>query len=986
MHLPAGVDTAGLSELVAVRAGQHLSTRAVRRSIERLWATGRFTDVVARVQEGGAGAGVTVVFELTPVKQLAELGIVGNVVLRDEQVRAASGLAEGRPFDPDGLDAALRAIQDAYHARGYDSAQVQVERREVPGGVSLTLVVDEGPPTRVAAVTLAGSPGLPLPELLGALGLQVGGVLERAALADGVERLRTRLREQRFYRARVDEPQVKVEGTRASISVPVQAGPQVSFHFHGNHHFTDATLRDVLAYDASEPLDAVIIGRLSRRLAAFYRHRGYHSVRVEPREVPRPDGAELVLVFEVEEGPPLVVREVRFEGNTAFDDETLRQALFERVRVSAPDTGNAPRLMDDPLAIEGRERREQLRDANAPDPSTVFVEGPYLEAADLMTAAYRERGYLQAQVRFAELVREEDTRTARARFVVHEGPQARVASLTREGFPVGGAPLPGSLAPGSVFGFPAVERDRLALGHALGRRGYLFAKVEAQTDVSADGREARVRFRAEPGPQVRVGQIILQGLGRTEESTVRANLKVRAGDVLDPEALFETQRALVLLGIFRQVTVRLLAPETVEPTKDVVVEVRERPRIDGEVAGGYFLVDGPRVQLDTAFPNVNGSGLNLNARGKLNYVGWNAQVLSGEFDCPRECEELTGLPGLGGQGTLSVAQPRLYALLPLEVGARLDVIGERVHRASYVSTRAAAVASLDWAATRWLSLSLQYQLENSRVRPLGVAGTELVSSGRPEEERTRFDYGVFGLHSLRPTATLDFRNDPVNPRRGLLLSTSAELIRGLSVAPTDAQGNPLPAFPINGLKLSGTFSVYVPAGKRAVLAASLRGGTVRQLESGARTIPPKRFFLGGSTSLRGFREDNLLPEDRRRSLHTQLADCRALLNPAGCSQEALVLLGGDSLPSQGGELFTLAKLELRVPVYRALDVGLFTEAGNLWLDPAAFDLAILRPVAGAGLRYSTPVGPLALDVGVNLHRDREVNEPSMQVHFAIGLF
>jgi outer membrane protein insertion porin family len=99
-----------------------------------------------------------------------------------------------------------------------------------------------------------------------------------------------------------------------------------------------------------------------------------------------------------------------------------------------------------------------------------------------------------------------------------------------------------------------------------------------------------------------------------------------------------------------------------------------------------------------------------------------------------------------------------------------------------------------------------------------------------------------------------------------------------------------------------------------------------------------------------------------------------------------VLLDGDALPSQGGELFTLGKLELRVPAYRALDLGFFIEAGNLWLDRTLYDPWLLRPVAGAGLRYSTPVGPIALDVGVNLDRDKAVNEPRTLLHFSIGLF
>ena len=43
-------------------------------------------------------------------------------------------------------------------------------------------------------------------------------------------------------------------------------------------------------------------------------------------------------------------------------------------------------------------------------------------------------------------------------------------------------------------------------------------------------------------------------------------------------------------------------------------------------------------------------------------------------------------------------------------------------------------------------------------------------------------------------------------------------------------------------------------------------------------------------------------------------------------------------------------------------------------------------MAGSGLRYVTPVGPLALDVGVNLAPDALVNEPAFNLHFNIGLF
>ncbi|RYZ35491.1 MAG: hypothetical protein EOO72_12095 [Myxococcaceae bacterium] len=47
---------------------------------------------------------------------------------------------------------------------------------------------------------------------------------------------------------------------------------------------------------------------------------------------------------------------------------------------------------------------------------------------------------------------------------------------------------------------------------------------------------------------------------------------------------------------------------------------------------------------------------------------------------------------------------------------------------------------------------------------------------------------------------------------------------------------------------------------------------------------------------------------------------------------------------------------------------------------------MLRYAAGVGLRYVTPVGPLAFDVGFNLDRDEALNEAPTQFHFSIGTF
>jgi outer membrane protein assembly factor BamA len=73
---------------------------------------------------------------------------------------------------------------------------------------------------------------------------------------------------------------------------------------------------------------------------------------------------------------------------------------------------------------------------------------------------------------------------------------------------------------------------------------------------------------------------------------------------------------------------------------------------------------------------------------------------------------------------------------------------------------------------------------------------------------------------------------------------------------------------------------------------------------------------------------------------------------------------------------------------------LFADFGNLWIDPSnVYDHFSLAASAGTGIRWQTPVGPLALDYGVNLTRlfsapddPRRSYDDFGAFHFAIGLF
>jgi outer membrane protein insertion porin family len=1047
--------------LITVRKGQRLSRQTVQRSIERLFATGRYSDVV--VEREDVPGGVALVFDITLKKTLARITVDGAQEVAPKEVLAASKLVQGSEYYAERLDAAEREVKALYERRGYTQAVVNAQLDESEGGLDVTLLVVEGQPRHLAEVVFGGGPGLPVRQLMGALGLKLGDVLDLDVLNAGIERLRGAFRAARFYRAQVGQPVVEVGPKGARVSVFVLSGPQYAIQFHGNRSFSGKVLEDILHYDGSESLDPDLMVALAKKVATFYRYRGFYDVDVSAHETPSPTHQRALLVFEVQEGDPLFVRDITFSGNTALSASQLKDVVVDRVAAKAPVTLGEIRPTDDPMDLEGQVSKPPARAEPEPDPSSVYVDDAYLEAAQAMEQIYRDRGFSKVSVSLSQVRIDAQSRAATVHFDIHEGGETRIADIQLPGWPEGVASTRASgLDAGDVLDGSALDRARAALLRVLGRAGYVFARVNPQPGFSNDGRLVHLVFQIESGPQVKVGKIIVQGAGK-REPYVRANMAVHEGTVLDPETLFESQKNVVNMGDFSQVTVHLIAPDTAEAVKDVVVEVSPAAQYGYGAGVGYTLVEGPLVQADISGPDVGqtmAAGLNsltnvfrggaegqdasgfdwlkdalaetsFTARGRVSYVGYSALAIGvlGQSAIISDPSVLAGWRGFGGRANLALQHPLIYALvdhIPGKLGWRLDVVAERIFRPSYRFYRGAVVASLEWAYHRaqepdawlWLGrylqsgrygLTFQAEPEYVVVRTEQNIDTLLATLAPADQARLRFPQGNFTLINLRVTPTADFRDDPANPHQGLVVSFPTEYTHAISAQETDSSGVPLSnngPFIITTAKLAGNVTQYVPFGPKWVLALSLRGGGIIRLNPNSQTIPPKRFYLGGSTTMRGFGEDQVIPEDQRELFAEDARNCAALASKAGCTVAAQTVLAGNQIPPQGGELFELAKAELRFPfpLLPSWDTGLFFEAGNLYLNQSPYDfigsLYTLRYDAGFSFRKPTPIGALALGLGFNLNAARDairsalslapvsysLNETIWNFNFSVGQF
>jgi outer membrane translocation and assembly module TamA len=151
------------------------------------------------------------------------------------------------------------------------------------------------------------------------------------------------------------------------------------------------------------------------------------------------------------------------------------------------------------------------------------------------------------------------------------------------------------------------------------------------------------------------------------------------------------------------------------------------------------------------------------------------------------------------------------------------------------------------------------------------------------------------------------------------------------------------------------------------IALSLSSAYNQQLRQRSQTYPDRLIFLGGADSLRGFLQASVIPEDIAQDIldsNNQLTE--------------------NEVTIRGGDILVNPRAELRIPLAGSFYTALFVDSGNIWLDARELDPTALRYAAGSGLRASTPIGPLALDYGINL--DRRPWEDFGAFHFSIGLF
>ncbi len=179
-------------------------------------------------------------------------------------------------------------------------------------------------------------------------------------------------------------------------------------------------------------------------------------------------------------------------------------------------------------------------------------------------------------------------------------------------------------------GAPARGADILAAEtrvlQALRARGYAHARALPRTLLRDPATSSlSVTFRFEPGAQVRIGRMTVEGLDAVDPSLVAARLAPSEGQLLTPVSVEAARNALLSLGTFSVVRAQATTEPRADGTADIAFTVTERlPRIVS-LRGAYASSEGGSIGASWTHRNLFGRAERLEVSGEISGIaerGW----------------------------------------------------------------------------------------------------------------------------------------------------------------------------------------------------------------------------------------------------------------------------------------------------------------------------------------------------------------------------
>jgi len=639
---------------------------------------------------------------------------------------------------------------------------------------------------------------------------------------------------------------------------------------------------------------------------------------------------------QAEEGG-LVVRRLKFHGNSSFSSDLLKIAIAT--------TSSSAFATFRPISWIGLGEKRRLNELELQ------------RDVERLRLFYRARGYLDVRVDTAVVRTAED---AYIDFTIREGPPVLIKNFVIKGLDS----VPGReelvknlpLREGEPFDRTLVYASADTLRDRMHNQGYAEALVRLEGfQVDTARRQASVSLIIEPGVTAVIGEIHVQGTRRVDTAFVRSLLASRPGREYRERDIQQSQLNLYRSELFRFASVGLDTAHFV-PGSGVVpvtITVIEGPFHRARAVFGYGTNDCFRTGAGWTARNALGSGQVFDVSAQVSKVGVGSPFdfgLDNNVLCSALKDDSVGSAKANYNVTTSFRRP---VFLSPSNSLTLSLFAERRSEfAVYLREDIGGSVTLVRETSEQIPITLTYRLSSGRTQANAVSFCAFFNACTEQD--------VASLRERRPlgTLTLGFQrvrvNNPLDPSRGS--NISAEVTHSSRLLGS-SRVEEFTRFIVDG-------AYYIPIGY-SVLALHARAGMVfaPRLELGSDVsnfVPPEqRFYAGGPNDVRGYNRNQLGPL-------VYVVQASAVDSVGQVNEDSV------RIAATGGNSILVANAELRMPspIYSDLmRLAFFIDGGTVWErgEAGAGSRPAFRFTPGAGLRFVTPLGPVRVDLAYNWH-------------------
>jgi outer membrane protein insertion porin family len=728
-----------------------------------------------------------------------------------------------------------------------------------------------------------------------------------------------------FYNIRVSVNQ-STNDSGVVLTYIVQARPRITeIKIEGNQKVKTSKIKKKITVKVGEPLDEQKLFTDVQDIKKLYEKYGYPDTKVKYVTSVDENAGHGTVTFQIVESLKVEIKQIDFIGATNFTQKQLRGVVkLKRHWMWSWLTGNG-----------------------------VYKQDDFDDDRDLLSDYYLAHGFLDFAIKDVKL----DYPTTNwlvIKYYLYEGRQYRVGSMKLTGnkiftsdqiragmrYNYAYQQLKGRLG---TNGFPmdvgdtytpdGQKKDTQALEDFYGSKGYIDVMQGPNLRVirtpNVDKGTIDLEYQIDEGQKTYVEKINITGNVKTKDKVIRRELAISPGEVFDMVRVKISKQRLENLNYFEKVDTD---PEPTDPPisgrKNLDINVTEKNTGNLTFGAGFSSVDSlvgfvemSQGNFDLFHPpTFTGAGQKLRLRLQL---GTERRDYEAEFIEPWFLNRKLSLDIEFYRHEYDFISPN-------------DVYNE-----SQSGTR--------WSLTRALWSDFLIGSVSYTFEQVGISLNSPYTVGPPSntpqsilEQIGPHNYSRFGT-----TLAYDTRNSVQLPNHGQRTEIDPEFSVG----------------DVDYYKVQLKSSWYFPGlMKGHVIEAVGRVGIADNINGNG--VPfYDAYYLGGISSLRGFKYHDVSPRDPP--------------NPNVTVDEPI---GGDSV--------WFGSLEYSIPIVEkdngvGVRVATFFDAGAVGTGTYTFS-TVFDDDVGVGLRLNIPhMGPLRLDYGVPIHHD-QYNGGSGQFQFSAG--